>query len=261
MDQFFPERLTGIKGRLLWTAVLLTSVAAFALPIAWVIAAAPPEPSPAERAKIAQVEAQAQARVALFELRKIHENLRTNFESMSPLPIDFPADGAAAQEELRAMCRDSIRRWPEREAVFQQAADGQFTPELQQQMIEIQGQFQRDATRANSLNERVLVATRQCVEAHERTQREAAEQKARENRLLAEKQKREYGWGLGMTMEGFRYLKDGTSKFEVDMVLDCYGEPSVKSGNLEIYQWREGFKFINCTFRSGELISKAQAGL
>ena len=117
-------------------------------------------------------------------------------------------------------------------------------------MREVADEMARSAQKANEIQARWDAAYRQRQMALERTQR-----------LAAAKLKRETGYGLGMSMEGYLFLKDGMSKFEVDLILDCTGEQGVESRNLEIYRWHEGFKRVHCTFRNGGLISKAQFGL
>ena len=64
-----------------------------------------------------------------------------------------------------------------------------------------------------------------------------------------------------MTPEGYRYLKDGMAKFEVDMALDVEGEEQSKSGSLTTYVWRDGYKTVIATFQNGRLVSKLQSGM
>jgi len=69
------------------------------------------------------------------------------------------------------------------------------------------------------------------------------------------------GYHLGMTMEGYEFIDEGMSKWQVDTILNCVGVEISSSGSLATYSWRHGFKGLTATFQDGRLISKAQSGL
>lgn len=69
------------------------------------------------------------------------------------------------------------------------------------------------------------------------------------------------GYGLGMTMAGYRFLKDGMSKVEVDLILDCTGVEQSHADSITIYAWQKGMANIVVTCDDGKLIAKSQFGL
>ncbi|MCI0357057.1 MAG: hypothetical protein L0211_01050 [Planctomycetaceae bacterium] len=250
MEQAILDKPAAQQSQFLWTRVLLIAVVTFVLPIVFVIASGSRGPSQQEQSRILESEAQAQARVAGFHFRKSQELVREWLE-LPPPPADWPPDALAAYEEMVAKNREYLDKAPRYDSVFERAAAGDHSPELERERRQVADELDRFNRKSSELEARMAAAHRQWREARERVQR-----------LAEAKEKRETGYGLGMTMEGYLFLKDGMSKLEVDLILDHDGgEQVAQHGNLEIYHWHEGFKGVHCTFRNGGLISKAQFGL
>lgn len=76
-----------------------------------------------------------------------------------------------------------------------------------------------------------------------------------------QEEKNPRGYGLGMTMEGYRFLKDGMNKLEVDLILGCTGVEQSHADSITVYFWKKGLAIIIASFNSDKLISKTQAGL
>ena len=74
-------------------------------------------------------------------------------------------------------------------------------------------------------------------------------------------EKQETGYGLGMTSEGYQFLKNGMARWEVSMILECPGVEQSRAGNLATYVWRKAFANIVTTFEDDKLVAKAQSGL
>ncbi|HZZ27450.1 MAG TPA: hypothetical protein VFE46_05530 [Pirellulales bacterium] len=89
---------------------------------------------------------------------------------------------------------------------------------------------------------------------------EATERDVR-RRQLATQSARDLGYGVGVTMEGYNFLRDGIEKWEADVILNSTGVERSRSGNLVVYCWKDGSKIITATFSSDKLVSKAQSGL
>jgi hypothetical protein len=232
-----------------WVFIVAVALMAFLLPVVLAIGFAKPGISQEEQAKILAAEAQAHARVSLADLHTARRALEAFLET-DPPPAEFPADGRAAYAEFYALARAELQNFERYQSINQRAAAGEQSPEIAAELRQMADAMAKKAQAFNGLQSRISAAEREW---------QAAQELAR--RLAEEKRKRETGEGLGMTMEGFLFLKDGMSKWEIDLIFDCPGELSVQSDNLEIYEWRSGFKGVNCTFRNGQLISKAQFGL
>ncbi|MCE9526478.1 MAG: hypothetical protein K8R36_10530 [Planctomycetales bacterium] len=232
-----------------WSLTLLIAIVAFFLPIALLFAMRPRHDSDRELLRNMEAEAKATSRDALFQTRATHQIMQDFLQSPPP-PTDWPAHGLAAYEEKVALCREHIEQFPKYESTFERAVAGGWSPDMESDIRQIANEMAQWAEKMNEVEVRLDAAGRQWREARESSQS-----------LTAEKEKREKGYGLGMSMDGYLFLKDGLSKYEVDLILDCIGEQQAESGNLEIHQWHKGFRRVHCTFRNGGLISKAQFGL
>jgi len=65
--------------------------------------------------------------------------------------------------------------------------------------------------------------------------------------------------GKPSRIQGF--LKDGMSKGEVDLILDCTGVEQSHADSITIYAWQKGLTNIVATFDDGKLVAKSQFGL
>ena len=249
MDQSELEKPQAWSAFRSWAIVLPIAIAALVLPIALAIGGANRGPTKEEQVKGLAAEVQAHARVALVELRTARRSL-DDFLQSPPPPADWPADGLAAYNEFVDMCRSEQGKFAYRESVYERVIAGEQSPELDEALQSLAKEMTPKAQLANDLNARIQAADKEWQAAREQAQR-----------LAEEKHKRETGEGLGMTMQGFLFLKEGMSKWEVDLILDCTGELSVQSESHSIYHWRNGLSGVNCTFHRGELVSKAQFGL
>jgi len=203
-----------------------------------------------EQVAKAKLEARMQAQLAAAGVCEMQHEIETYLLQIPRSAQSWPEQGIRALDELKALSLKAQAELPQLKATALQMANGDFSPATAAEM-----------RRAGDV---LLNYGREFQRLHDeikRVQTEVNNERSLQAARAADKRKRETGYGLGLTREGYEFLKQGMSKWEVDLILDCTGEEHSRAGSYATYHWGQGFKGVTATFAGGQLVSKAQLGL
>jgi len=169
-------------------------------------------------------------------------------------PVSRSEDAIKVCNDLIGVAHNIVEKTPEWKTVSLRVANGDFSYSATSAMyiaINEAKQSRDQLKEQQSILDMIVNEPQKWAQQKEqdRIKKEAVEKKQKS------------GEGLGMTMAGYRFLKDGMSRWDVDLVLDCFGEEQSRTGDLSIYVWQKGSAHIIVTFDEDKLISKSHYGL
>ncbi|HEY4759060.1 MAG TPA: hypothetical protein VIH42_00625 [Thermoguttaceae bacterium] len=188
------------------------------------------------------------------ELTRLDETYNAVVLLQNRNPVKNPTDAAKAYDDLMRVAHNIVEKSPEWKTVSQRVANGDFSYSATSAMYNAiaEAKLCRD-----QLNEHQKILEMIVKEPQKWAQRKEQDRLRKE----AEEKKRQSGEGLGVTMAGYRFLKDGMSRWDVDLVLDCFGVEQSRSGDLAVYVWKKGSAHIVVTFDEDKLVAKSHFGL
>jgi hypothetical protein len=169
-------------------------------------------------------------------------------------PVRHPKDAAKAYSDLLHVAYKILENTSGWKAACQRVVDGDFA---------LRTTLAMDSAIAEAKWCREELKKHQSIlEMITKEPEKWARQKEQERQhQKAEERKRQSGEGLGMTMEGYRFLRNGMGKMEVDQILGCFGVEQSNAEGITLYAWKKGFAIIIATFDGDKLIAKSQSGL
>jgi len=188
------------------------------------------------------------------ELARLEETYKAILLLKNRNPVKNPTDAVKAYDDLIRVADNIEDKTPEWKTISQCVANGNFSLDAISAMYRAIAEAKQCQ---DQLKEHQSILDMIVNEPQKWAQRKEQDRLKKE----AKEKKRQSGEGLGVTMAGYSFLKDGMSRWDVDLVLDCFGEEQSRSSDLAVYVWKKGSAHIIVTFDNDKLVSKSHFGL